>query len=73
MCLLKVESCSYLMFYARLTLNFFIKVRGLQIFVAFPILVRFPVISSFYREHSIVDPINQFLIVKLKLLTLFQH
>ena len=36
-------------------------------------LVRFPMISLFYRECFIGGPINQFLLVKIKLLTLLQH
>ena len=38
-----------------------------------PYFVRFPVISLFYRKSFIVGPINQYLIVNIKLRTLFQH
>ena len=58
-CLLKAESCSYLMVYDRLKLNFFIKARGLQKYGVFaPFLVRFSLISSFYREYFTVAPIK---------------
>ena len=44
-CVLKAESCSYLM----------VKPRGLQNFGVFcPFLVRYLVISLFYREYFIV-------------------
>ena len=73
---LKAESCSYLMVYARLKLNFFIKTMGggMQKCVVFlPLLVRFPVTSLLYREYFTVGLLNWFLTVKIKLLTLFQH
>ena len=62
------------MVYARLKLNNFYKSQGVAKFGGgLPFLVRYPVISLSYREYFIVGPINQFLIVKIKLLTLFQQ
>ena len=57
--------------YTRLKLNLYIKARGVaKIIVFWPFLERFPVISLFYREYFIVGLITQFLIGKIKLLTL---
>ena len=60
--------------YARSELNNFYKIQGLAKMCSFlPVFGKISCYFLFYREYFIVGPINQYLIVKIKLLTLFQH